>query len=63
MESVQCALLSGFQLDVANGKQLHEVSEREKGGFMALGPLNNHTSQHLSYYQEAFPSTALTRAW
>lgn len=63
MESIQRALLSGFQLDVASGKQLHEISEREKGGFMALGPLNHHTSQHLSYYQEAFPSPALTRPW
>ena len=39
--------------------QWETISEREKGGFMALGPLNHHTSQHLSYYQEAFPSTAL----
>lgn len=63
MESIQRALLSGFQLDVASGKQLHGISEREKGGFMALGPLNHHTSQHLSHYQEAFPSPALTRPW
>lgn len=43
--------------------QWETITEREKGGFMALGPLNHHTSQHLSYYQEAFPSTALTGAW
>ena len=44
----------GFQLDVANGKQLHAVSERKKGVFMALGPLNHHASQTSATIRKPF---------
>lgn len=59
MESIQRALLSGFQLDVASGKQLHEISERRERGWSLwhLRPLNHHTSQHLSYYQGSLSIT------